>query len=185
MTRAAPSPSPRVQGIPVAESPSTTAPSVGLMPGTLTDVELPWIEGRLEAQLRFGRVAAERSVGPHKRIVSFKPGATFGLTRCTAADMGQMSWRLSIVTAAAAGSRWAAHPGIDPGGDILLDLDALEPIRAVLVEIDLIEASGIDLCDVAPVHWRHIAAQMAAALPFRSYGAERHAAWLRRRTVES
>lgn len=160
------------------------AQSLGMPPGGLTDVALPWIEGRLEAQLRFGRVAAERSVGPHKRIVSFRPGATFGLTRCTAADMGQMSWRLIIVTAAAAGSRCAAHLGIDPGCDILLDLDRLEPIRAVLAEFDLIEASGIDLCDVAPDHWRHIAAQMAAALPFRSYGAERHAAWLRRRSIE-
>lgn len=176
--------SPCVQRIAVGGYPSTTA-LLGVPPGGLTDVELPWIESRLEAQLRFGRVVAERSDGPNKRIVSFRPGATFGLTRCTAADMGQMSRRLSIVTAAAAGSRCAAHPGIDPGGDILLDLDALEPIRAVLVEIDTIELSGIDLCDVAPDHWRHIAAQMAAALPFRSYGAERHAAWLRRRTVES
>lgn len=185
MMRASPPPSPRVQGISAADVPSTTAPSFGMPPAVMTDVELPWIEGRLEAQLRFGRVAAERSVGPHKRIVSFRPGATFGLTRCTAADMGQMTWRLAIVTATAVGTPSIAYPGIDPGGDLLLDLDALEPIRAVLVEIDLIEASGIDLCDVAPDHWRHIAAQMAAALPFRSYGAERHIAWLRRRTIES
>lgn len=184
MMRASPPPSPRVQGISATDDPSTTARSFGRPPGVLTDVEMPWIEGRLEAQLRFGRVAAERSVGPHKRIVSFRPGVTFGLTRCTAADMGQMSWRLVIVTAAAAGTPCTLFPGIDPGGDVLLDLDALELIRAVLVEIDLIEASGIDLCDVAPDHWRHIAAQLAAALPFRSYGAERHAAWLLRRTIE-
>ncbi|MBL0770086.1 DUF2840 domain-containing protein [Sphingopyxis sp. DHUNG17] len=150
----------------------------------LTDVELTWIEGRLERQLRFGRVAAQRSGGPQKRIASFRPGATFALLGCTVPDVGRASWNLAVVTAVAPGAPYQAHAGIAPGGDILLLIDAIEPIRAVSREIDMIEASGIDPCDVPPDHWRHIAASLAAALPFRAYGAERHAAWLRRRETE-
>ncbi len=157
-------------------------PPVGVrLPASgLTDVELTWIEGRLEQQLRFGRVAAERSGGPHKRIASFRPGATFGLIGCTADDLGCVFWSLAIVRAVAPGAPFSTHPAVRPGGEILLSLSDLEPIRAVCREIDMIEASGIDPCEVSPDHWRHIGQRLAAALPFRSYSAERHAAWLRR-----
>ncbi len=157
-------------------------PPVGVrLPASgLTDVELTWIEGRLEQQLRFGRVAAERSGGPHKRIASFRPGATFGLIGCTADDLGCVFWSLAIVRAVAPGAPFSTHPAVRPGGEILLSLSDLEPIRAVCREIDMIEASGVDACDVSPDHWRHIGQRLAAALPFRSYSAERHAAWLRR-----
>lgn len=156
----------------------------GLPASGLADVELTWIEGRLEQKLRFGRVAAERSAGPHKRIASFRPGATFALLGCTVPDLGRVSWSLAVVTAVEPGVRYQAHPGIAPGGDILLVVDAIEPIRAICREIDMIEALGIDPCDVPPDHWRHIAVSLAAALPFRAYGADRHAAWLRRRETE-
>jgi len=156
-------------------------PPVGVrLPASgLTDVELTWIEGHLEQQLRFGRVAAERSGGPHKRIASFRPGATFGLIGCTANDLGCVFWSLAIVRAVAPGAPFSTHPAVRPGGEILLSLSNLEPIRAVCREIDMIEASGVDACDVSPDHWRHIGQRLAAALPFRSYSAERHAAWLR------
>jgi hypothetical protein len=152
---------------------------------TPTDVDLTWIEGRLEQQLRFGRAVAERAGGPHKRIVSFRPGSTFGLIGCTVNDLGRIFWSLAIVTAVAPGAPFATHPGIAPGGDILLRLDDLDEIRAVCREIDMIEASGVDLCDVSPDHWRHIGSRLAVRLPFRAYGADRHAAWLRRRELEA
>lgn len=168
------------RAMPAAGSPlATPLPASGL-----TDVELTWIEGRLEQQLRFGRVAAERSGAPHKRIASFRPGATFALLGCTVPDIGRVSWNLAVVTAVAPGAPYQAHAGIAPGGDILLFIDAIEPIRATCREIDMIEASGIDPCEVQPDHWRHIGASLAAALPFRADGPERHAAWLQRREME-
>ncbi|USI79323.1 DUF2840 domain-containing protein [Sphingopyxis sp. USTB-05] len=162
--------------------PPAAPPPVGVvLPASgLTDVEMTWIEGRLEQQLRFGRVAAERSGGPHKRIASFRPGATFGLIGCTVNDFGCLFSSLAIIRAVAAGAPYAIQPGVQPGGEILLSLSDLEPIRAVCREIDMIEAAGVDACDVSPDHWRHIGQRLAAALPFRSYSAERHAAWLRR-----
>lgn len=171
MASALPSPMPAAALPPVG---------VGLPANGLTDVEMTWIEGRLEQQLRFGRVAAERSGGPHKRIASFRPDATFGLIGCTAGDLGRMFWSLSIVRAVVPGAPFGTHPGVHPGGEILLSLSDLEPIRAVCREIDMIEASGVDACDVSPDHWRHIGQRLAIALPFRSYSTERHAAWLRR-----
>ncbi|WP_294048286.1 DUF2840 domain-containing protein [Sphingopyxis sp.] len=162
--------------------PAAALPPAGVrLPASgLTDVEMTWIEGRLEQQLRFGRVAAEQSGGPHKRIASFRPGATFGLIGCTMNDLGCLFWSLAIVRAVVPAAPYATHPAVQPGGEILLSLSDLEPIRAVCREIDMIEASGVDACDVSPDHWRHIGQRLATALPFRAYSAERHAEWLRR-----
>lgn len=173
---------PRMASALPSPMPTAAPPPVGfrLSASGLTDVELTWIEGRLEQQLRFGRVAAERSGGPHKRIASFRPGASFGLLGCTRNDLGCVFWSLVIIRTVAPGAPYATYPGVQPGEEILLSLSDLEPIRAVCREIDMIEASGVDACDVSPDHWRHIGQRLAAALPFRSYSAERHAAWLRR-----
>lgn len=176
---------PMSSALPIAIPPRDISPAIRRLPSSgLTDVELTWIEARLEQQLRFGRAAAERSAGPHKRIASFRPGTTFALLGCTVPDIGRVCWSLAIVTAVPPGAPFATLPGVAPGGDILLALDGIERIRAVCREIDMIEASGIDPCDVQPDHWRHVGSQLTAALPFRSYGAERHAALLQRRRVE-
>ena len=175
---------PLSSALPPAVQPSAHPADLRRPARSLTDVELTWIEGRLEQQIRFGRVAAERSGGPHKRIASFRPGETFALLGCTVPDIGRISWNLAILTTVAPGAPCQAHPGIAPGGNILLLVDELQPIRAICREIDMIEASGIDPCDVQPDHWRHIAASLAAAIPFRAYGAERHAAWLQRRETD-
>lgn len=175
-----------VSAAPSAPPAEALAPVGARLPASaLTDVDLTWIEGRLEQQLRFGRAVAERSGGPHKRIVSFRPGSTFSLIGCTVNDLGRIFWSLAIVTAVAPGAPIATHFGIAPGGDILVSLGDLDEIRAVCREIDMIEASGIDLCDVSPDHWRQIGSQLAVRLPFRAYSADRHAAWLRRRELEA
>ena len=43
--------------------------------------------------------------------------------------------------------------------------------------------AGIDACDTAPDHWRHVAHWMNAGEAPRPYTAERHQAWLRRREI--
>jgi hypothetical protein len=156
-----------------------------LRPGNgLVDVELTWIEGRFEQQVRFGRVAAERVIDAHKRIVSFYEGATFCLLEYRSCDRGQVGWRLDVLVATVAGSSSSSLFGDAHGAEILLSVVEVPLIQAVLREIDLIEAAGIDACDAAPDHWRHVDAQLVAAAPFRPYSAERHAAWLRRQEVE-
>ena len=57
-------------------------------PDALTDVELTWIEGRIEYWIRFGRQAGERILDRRRRVVSFRPGAVFTFVRWAANDFG-------------------------------------------------------------------------------------------------
>src|SRR3546814_16390585 len=61
----------------------------------LTEVELIWIEGRIEHWTRFGRIAAERIVSRKTRMVSFRPDAVFSLVRWTSTDYGTIHSRRS------------------------------------------------------------------------------------------
>ena len=63
----------------------------------LTDLELTWIEQRLEHWLRFGRVAAERIVSRRTRIVSFRPETVFGFVRWGANDFGTIFSSISVI----------------------------------------------------------------------------------------
>lgn len=149
----------------------------------LTDLELTWIEQRLEHWLRFGRVAAERIVSRRTRIVSFRPEAVFGFVRWGANDFGTIFSSISVIAAPAPRAPFATHPYVRPGGDILLRVDGWPRVEQVLSAIDAIEAAGLDPCETAPDHWRHIGSHIAAGLPFRPYGPERHRAWLQRKAI--
>ena len=151
----------------------------------LTEVELTWIEGRPEQWIRFGRVAAERIVSRRKRIVMFRPGATFAYLRWSSNDFGTIHSSIQIVTAVAVGEPHTALPFVRPGGEILLHIESWPKVSRVLEAVDAVEAAGVDPCDASPDHWRHVADRLAAGMPFRPYSAARHAAWLRRRAIES
>jgi hypothetical protein len=149
----------------------------------LTEVELTWIEQRLEQWIRFGRVAATRIVSRRTRVEAFRPGALFALVRWTSNDFGTVHSSIAVIAAAVPGAPFATHPFVRPGGDILLRIDGWPKVQQVLVAIDAIEAAGVDPCDVAPDHWRHIGSQLAVGLPFRPYGDARHKAWLQRQAL--
>ena len=53
-----------------------------------------------------------------------------------------------------------------------------------LAAIDAVEAAGVDPCDAAPDHWRHVHQRITAGHQPRLYTAERHTAWLKRREIE-
>ena len=55
---------------------------------TLTDVELIWIEKRIEQWIRFGRDVAEQILDRRRRILSFAPGSMFAYVRWAANDFG-------------------------------------------------------------------------------------------------
>lgn len=151
----------------------------------LTEVELTWIEGRTEQWIRFGRVATTRIVSRRKRIVMFRPGATFAYLRWSSNDFGTIHSSIQIVTAVAAGDAYTTLPFVRPGGEILLHIESWPKVSKVLEAIDAVEAAGVDPCDASPDHWRHVADRLAAGMPFRPYSAARHTAWLRRRLIES
>lgn len=147
---------------------------------SVTEVRLTWIEGRCEHTLRFGRVAHERIVGEHSRILSFRPGAVFALLRRISSDFGPTCCSLSVVQAAKAGQISAPIASAIVGGERLLHVENLAHVSQVLEMVDAMEADGIDPCDASPDHWRDVAARLNAGRQIRPYTRARHAAWLQR-----
>ncbi|WP_346913166.1 DUF2840 domain-containing protein [uncultured Roseibium sp.] len=169
----------------------TAAPRVGggptpsaYNPDALTHVELTWIEKRIEYWIRFGRGTGERIIDRRRRVVSFRPGAVFAFVRWAANDYGTVISRIDIVRAAAPSAAYQTLPFVRPGGEILLKIEGWPKVEKVLQHIDAVEAAGVDPCDAAPDHWRHVAHRMAAGQETRPYTLERHQAWLKRREIE-
>ncbi|WP_263588489.1 DUF2840 domain-containing protein [Sphingopyxis sp. GC21] len=150
----------------------------------LTRVELTWIEKRIEHWIRFGRVAKDEIVDRRRRIVSFRPGAVFAFVRWASNDYGTIISRIDVVRAVAAGEPFTTLPFVRPGGEILLKIEGWPKVQQVLAAIDATEAAGVDPCDAAPDHWRHVHNRIAAGHQPRLYTLERHRAWLKRREIE-
>lgn len=151
----------------------------------LTQVELTWIEKRVENWVRFGRDAHEQILDLHRRIVSFAPDSIFAFVRWNANDFGTILSRVDIVRAVSPGEPFQTLPFARPGGDILLTIDGWPNVERVLLAIDAIEALGIDPIDVSPDHWRHVHNRLSAGHQPRAYTAERHRAFTLRRTTAS
>ena len=150
----------------------------------MTRVELTWIEKKIEYWIRFGQAANEQIVDRRQRILSFRPNTTFAFVRWAANDFGTILSRIDIVRAVEPGEAYQTLPFVRPGGEILLKIEGWPKVEDVLRHVDAIERAGIDACDVAPDHWRHVAQQMQVGEAPRSYTPERHQAWLKRREIE-
>ncbi|WP_041392088.1 DUF2840 domain-containing protein [Sphingobium sp. SYK-6] len=150
----------------------------------LTHVELTWIEKKLEHWIRFGRIAEDRILTRRTRVAGFRPGAIFAFVRWAANDFGTISSRIDVVRAVGTGEAYTTLPFVRPGGDILLHIESWPKVAQVLAAIDAVEAAGVDPCDVAPDHWRHVHNRLTAGQQSRLYTMERHQAWLRRKEIE-
>lgn len=149
----------------------------------MTRVELTWIEKRVEHWIRFGRVAVDEIVDRRRRIVRFRPGAIFAFVRWAANDYGTVSSRIDIVRAVASGEPFTTLPYVRPGGEILLKIESWPKVQQVLAAIDATESAGVDPCDAAPDHWRHVHNRLAAGETPRAYTMQRHRAFLMRREI--
>ncbi|OAF14597.1 DUF2840 domain-containing protein [Bradyrhizobium neotropicale] len=147
----------------------------------LTQVEVLWVEKRIENRIRFGCVADEKTVDRHRRILSFAPGSIFAFVRWTSNDFGTVISRVDILRAVASGQRCSTVPYVKPGGEILLRLSGWQKVERVLRMIDAVEALGIDPADVAPDHWHHVHNRVSVNENPRAYTMARHQAWLHRR----
>lgn len=150
---------------------------------TMTHVELVWIERRLEHWIRFGRVVGEQVISRRTRIVSFRAGAVFAFVRWSANDFGTVRSRIDILRAVGPGDAYSTVPFVRPGAEILLSLDGWPKVAKVLDTIDAIEAEGLDPCEVAPDHWRHVHNRLTIGERARPYTAQRHEAWLKRKAL--
>ena len=149
----------------------------------LTHVTIFWRKGEREDWLKFGKPIASRIVDRSRRIESYAAGQVFGLVRWASNEYGTVRSALDIVRAVAADKPCTPVPQVDPGGDVLLSVHGWPKVAQVFRLIDAIEASGIDPCEVAPDHWRHIHNRLAAREASRGYSLARHRAWLQRKAL--
>jgi uncharacterized protein DUF2840 len=146
----------------------------------LTQVELTWLEKRIEHWIRFGRIAEERVLTRSTRIVSFTPGNVFAFVRWASNDFGTIISRVDILRAVAPGEPYSTLPFVRPGGESLLRIVGWPNVSRVLHAIDQVEAIGVDPAYAAPDHWRHVHNRLAAGEQPRPYTSSRHDAWLMR-----
>lgn len=149
----------------------------------LTNVTLVWREGEREDWLKFGKPVAERIIDRRQRVESYAAGQVFALVRWASNEYGTIRSTLDIVRAVAAHEPCVPIAQVDPGGDLLLSVKGWAKVVQVFRLIDTIETSGIDPCEVAPDHWRHIHNRMAGRERPRGYTLARHRAWLQRRAL--
>ena len=163
-------------------------PNIGRAPrpdaGPLhTEVELTWLEGRIEHWIRFGHDCGETILDRRRRILRFAPGNVFAFVRWASNDFGTIVSRIDIVCAIDRGESYQTLPFVRPGGEILLRISGWPKVERVLQAIDAVEALGIDAADTAPEHWRHVHNRLAAGVEPRPYTGTQHRAWLLRRRL--
>ncbi len=149
-----------------------------------TSVELLWIEKQVERWIRFGRIASDTIVDRRRRTVGFDPGSVFALVQWASNNHGTIVSRIDILRAVGARAPVTTVPSVAPGGELLLHQSGWPKVEIVLAAIDTIEAQDIEPEHVCPDHWRHLHHRLAARQAPRAYSRERHAAWLKRRTIE-
>ena len=150
----------------------------------LTEVEIVWLEKRVENRIRFGRIADERIIDRRRRILSFLPGSIFAFVRWAASDYGTVVSRIDILRTVAPGQPCSTVPYVRPGGEILLRLTGWKRVEQALQAIDIVEALGINPADAAPDHWRHVSNRLSVGERPRPYTDGRHRAWLKRQEIE-
>lgn len=149
----------------------------------LTHIELTWREGSIEHWLRFGRPVEEHRLDRYRRIASFAPDSVFAFVRWASNDFGTVISRIDIARTVRPGEAYQTLPFIRRGAELLLSIHGWPKVEKVFHTIDAVEALGIDLADVAPDHWRHVHNRLTAGHEPRAYSRERHAAWLKRRSI--
>ena len=166
----------------------TIDPNAGPAPGTYTEplqteVELTWLEGRIEHWIRFGHDSGETILDRRRRILRFAPDCIFAFVRWASNDFGTVVSRIDIVRAINRGEPYQTLPFVRPGGEILLRISGWPKVERVLQTIDAVEMLGIDAADAAPDHWRHVHNRLAGGEQRRPYTQEQHRAWLLRRRL--
>ena len=151
----------------------------------LTEIELYWLEGKIERWIRFGQEVDERILDRRRRVLAFKPGTVIAFVRWASNDFGTVVSRIDILRAVDDGQACSTVPCVTPGGEILLRSFGWPKVERVLKAIDAVEALGVDAGDADPNHWRHIHNRIAVGLEPRPYTRERHRAWLMRQGIEA
>jgi hypothetical protein len=128
----------------------------------VTQVELLWIEKRIENRIRFGHIIHQTILDGRRRRVSFAPGSIIAFVRWASNEYGTVVSRIHILRAVAHGERYSTVPFVQPGGEILPNLARWPKVERVFHAIEVVEALGINPADAAPEHWRHVQTGLAS-----------------------
>lgn len=159
------------------------APPLLRRSAAFTQVELIWVEKKIEHWIRFGRRAEEKILDRRRSIASFAPGSIFAAVRWSSNDYGTVVSRIDIVRAVTPEADYQTLPFVRPGGEILLHIGGWPKVEQVLQRIDAIELLSIDPADAAPEYWRHLHNRLTVGHVPRAYTREQHDAWLMRRSI--
>jgi Protein of unknown function (DUF2840) len=143
----------------------------------LTEVKLTWTAKQQEHWIRFGRAVEDQIISRAVRIKRFRANSIFAFVRWESNAYGTVSSRIDVVRAVATSEPFTTLPFVSPGGEILLHVSGWLKVEQVLRAIDAVEAEGVDPCDAAPDHWRHVHNRLVAGQAPRTYTMERHRAW--------
>jgi hypothetical protein len=149
----------------------------------VTQVELLWIEKRIENRIRFGHIVHQTILDGRRRRVSFVPGSIFAFVRWASNQYGTVVSRIHILRAVAPGERYSTVPFVQPGGEIVLNLARWPKVEKVFHAIEVVEALGINPADAAPEHWHHVHNRLSVNETPRPYTHTQHQAWLRRQRI--
>lgn len=164
--------------------PTSLAELVGRVGTTpLTRVSLAYIEQRIDIYLRFGEPVRTIRLDRWRRVAMFLPDAVFCRIRWHANDYGTVRWQLMVMQACTPLDAAQRIPGVLPGARLLLHVEGEPALRAVLTQLDAIEAQSIAPADVSLAYWHTLGNRLASRLPLPAYTTERHAAWLAGRAL--
>ena len=149
----------------------------------LTQVELLWLEKRIENRIRFGRDCRGEDSRSSPTVAVICAGQHLCVRSLDSNDFGTVISRIDILRAVAPGQRCSTVPYVKPGGEILLRLSGWPKVERVLQLIDAVEALGINPADAAPDYWHHVHNRLSVNESPRPYTKSRHQAWLHRQRV--
>ncbi|MNZ79587.1 hypothetical protein D3C78_981940 [compost metagenome] len=150
----------------------------------LTRVALAFLDQRINVYLRFGNPARTLQLDRWRSRAVFLPASIFCRIRWESNDYGTTRWQLMVMQACTPWDAVQRIPGVQPGAHLLLHAEGEKKVRAVLQNIDAIEALDFVPSDVSPAYWRTLSNRLAVGQPLPEYTAERHAAWLGGRTLQ-
>ncbi|MBO9357683.1 DUF2840 domain-containing protein [Bordetella petrii] len=150
----------------------------------ITRMELASVGRRLRIRLRFGAPHRIVWLDARRRLAIFMPGDVCCRVSWAANTYGTVAWTLMVMQAATPLETVQRIAGIVPGAHLLLRVDGKRQVKTVLALIDAIEADGIAPVAVSPAYWRTVANRLAARQVPPAYTAERHTAYLARRTLQ-
>lgn len=149
----------------------------------LTEVELIWVEKKMNIGFASGASPASASSRAERASSAFRQARSSRSSAGSPNNFGTVSSRINVICAVAPGEAYTTLPFVRPGGEVLLHIEGWSKVEQVLAAIDAVETAGVDPCDAAPDHWRHVHNRIAAGHQPRPYTMERHRAWLRRREI--